>query len=78
MRDRVTGILFLPSGVLFIGAVANPAIVGTFSQSLTDAMAAYAQHRTAWAWSSWLLAASVVAGLVAHPVHTPVLMGEKS
>ena len=64
MRDRITGTLLGLSGLLFIAAVTNPAVVSTFDDSMAEAMAAYGRHPQAWLWSTWLLIVSVVAGLV--------------
>ena len=63
--SRTMGALFVTSGVLFVLGVANPAVIGTWSDSTPDALAAAAGHRTAWLATTWLLTLSVVAGIAA-------------
>jgi hypothetical protein len=64
-RDRITGALFLTSGVLFVLGVLNPAVIGSWGDSPAESLAMAAGHKTAWYVTTWLITLSVVAGIAA-------------
>ena len=64
-RELSMGVLFLASGVLFVRAVADPPIIGTWGDSPAEAVTDVAGHKTAWYVNTWLIALSVVAGIAA-------------
>jgi hypothetical protein len=63
--DRITGSLFLASGVLFVLGVLNPAVIGSWGDSPAASLAAAAGHKAAWYVTTWLITLSVVAGIAA-------------
>lgn len=65
MRDRAMGVLFILSGLCFVTGVLNPPLLSTWGASVPEALRTAAAHRTAWFFSTWLIALSVVAGLAA-------------
>ena len=64
-RDRITGSLFLTSGILFVVGVLNPAVIGSWGDSPAASLAAAAGHKAAWYVTTWLITLSVVAGIAA-------------
>src|SRR5215469_4196695 len=64
-RDRITGSLFLTSGILFVLGVLNPAVIGSWGDSPGQALASASGHKAAWYASTWLITLSVVAGIMA-------------
>ena len=64
-RDRITGSLFLTSGILFVLGVLNPAVIGSWGDSPGQALASASGHKAAWYASTWLITLSVVAGIAA-------------
>lgn len=65
MRDRAMGVLFILSGLCFVAGVLNPPLLPTWGESVPDALRTASAHRTAWFFSTWLIALSVVAGVAA-------------
>jgi hypothetical protein len=65
MRDRAMGVLFISSGLCFVAGVVNPPLLSTWGESVPEAFRTASAHRTAWFFSTWLIALSVVAGLAA-------------
>jgi hypothetical protein len=65
MRDRLMGVLFLASGVMFILGVVNPPVISTWGDSDAEALAAALGHKPAWFATTWLIAMSVVAATAA-------------
>jgi hypothetical protein len=65
MRDRAMGALFILSGLCFVAAVVNPPLLSTWGESVPQALRTASAHRTAWFFSTWLIALSVVAGIAA-------------
>ena len=59
------GALFTASGVLFVAAVLNPAVIGSWGDSPAASLAAAAGHKAAWYVTTWLITLSVVAGIAA-------------
>jgi hypothetical protein len=65
MRDRAMGVLFILSGLCFVAGVLNPPLLSTWGQSVPEAFRTASAHRTAWFFSTWLIAVAVVAGVAA-------------
>jgi hypothetical protein len=65
MRDRAMGVLFILSGLCFVASVVNPPLLSTWGESVPAALRTASAHRTAWFFSTWLIALSVVAGIAA-------------
>jgi len=63
MRNRAVGILFVLSGVFFLGGVLDPPILPTWGDSTAQVMATASAHRAAWFATTWLITLSIVAGL---------------
>ena len=63
MRNRAMGILFVLSGVFFLGGVLNPPILPTWGDSTAQVMATASAHRAGWFATTWLITLSIVAGL---------------
>ncbi len=65
MRDRAMGVLFIVSGLCFVAGVLNPPLLSTWGESVPEALRTASAHRTAWFFSTWLIALSVVAAIAA-------------
>jgi hypothetical protein len=65
MRDRAMGVLFILSGLCFVGGVVNPPLLSAWDESVPEALRTASAHRTAWFLSTWLIALSVVAAIAA-------------
>jgi hypothetical protein len=75
-RDRITGSLFLASGVMFVLGVLNPAVIGSWGDSPAASLAAAAGHKAAWCLTTWLITVSVVAGIAAVTMPARLLRTE--
>jgi hypothetical protein len=65
MRDRIMGVLFLASGVMFVLGVVNPPVISTWGDSDAEVLAAALGHKPAWFATTWLITLSVVAATAA-------------
>ena len=65
MRDRMMGVLFLASGVMFVLGVVNPPVISTWGDSDAEVLAAALGHKPAWFATTWLIALSVMAATAA-------------